>query len=57
VKKRETDFEKSLREFTITGGGIKVGEPLTDLRGILTGTPDMAGGRREDGVDPVALTP
>jgi F-type H+-transporting ATPase subunit alpha len=48
VKKRETDFEKTLREYAITGHGIRVGEPLTDLRGILTGTPDMAGGRREE---------
>lgn len=40
LKKRLTDFEKSLREFTITRYGFKVGQPLTDLRGILTGTPD-----------------
>jgi len=39
LKKRLGDFEKTLREFRITRYGIKVGEPLTRLRGILSGTP------------------
>lgn len=39
LKKRLGDFEKTLREIEITRYGIKVGEPLTELRGILTGTP------------------
>jgi len=30
-----TDFERTLREFEITRYGIKVGKPLTRLRGIL----------------------
>jgi circadian clock protein KaiC len=37
LKKRLSDYEKSLREFTITSEGIKVGYPLTGLRGILRG--------------------
>ncbi len=41
LKKRMTDFEKTLREFEITRYGIKVGKPLTDLRGILRGTPEL----------------
>lgn len=41
LKKRLSDFEKSLREFEITRYGIKVGKPLTNLRGILRGTPDF----------------
>ncbi|MHB0874991.1 MAG: ATPase domain-containing protein [Anaerolineae bacterium] len=41
LKKRLSDFEKSLRQFEITRYGIKVGEPLTDLRGILSGTPEF----------------
>jgi circadian clock protein KaiC len=41
LKKRLTDFEKTLREFEITRYGIKVGKPLTDLRGILRGTPEL----------------
>lgn len=40
LKKRLSDFEKTLREIEITRDGIKVGKPLTDLRGILTGTPE-----------------
>ena len=41
LKKRLSDFEKTLREFEITRYGIKVGKPLTNLRGILRGTPDF----------------
>ena len=39
LKKRTGSFERTLREFEITRYGIKVGEPLTQLRGILTGIP------------------
>lgn len=39
LKKRVSDFERTLREFTITKYGMKVGEPLTQLRGILSGVP------------------
>ena len=39
LKKRVSDFERTLREFEITKYGIKVGEPLTQLRGILSGVP------------------
>lgn len=42
LKKRVSDFEKTLRELEITGQGIKVGKPLTNLRGILKGTPEWA---------------
>lgn len=40
LKMRTSDFEQSLRELTISGDGIQVGEPLPQLRGILTGTPE-----------------
>jgi circadian clock protein KaiC len=40
LKKRLSNFEKTLREFDITRYGIKVGKPLTELRGILRGTPE-----------------
>lgn len=40
LKKRLSDFEKTLREIEITRYGIKVGKSLTGLRGILSGTPD-----------------
>jgi circadian clock protein KaiC len=39
LKKRTSDFERILREFRITEHGLKVGEPLTDLRGILSDRP------------------
>ncbi|RLM59796.1 recombinase RecA [Halobellus sp. Atlit-31R] len=39
LKKRTSDFERSLREFEITGRGLEVGEPLTELREILSGAP------------------
>lgn len=37
LKKRLSDFEKTLREFEITKYGIHIGKPLTGLRGILRG--------------------
>lgn len=40
LKKRAGSFERQLREFEITRYGIKVGNPLTHLRGILRGTPE-----------------
>ncbi len=40
LKKRTSDVEPRLRELEITGDGLHVGEPLTGLRGILTGTPE-----------------
>jgi circadian clock protein KaiC len=40
LKMRTRTFENRLRLFRITGEGLTVGEPLSDLRGILTGTPD-----------------
>lgn len=41
LKKRVGDFERTLREFRITETGIAVGEPLTGLRGVLRGTPEL----------------
>ncbi len=40
LKKRVSDFEKTLREFTIDQEGINVGNPLVHLRGILRGVPE-----------------
>ena len=48
LKKRLSDFEKTLREIEITRYGIKVGKPLTNLRGILSGTPEWVGKREAD---------
>lgn len=43
LKKRLSDFEKSIRSYKITGEGIEVGKPLSNMRGILTGLPEVAG--------------
>ncbi|SIR82379.1 circadian clock protein KaiC [Haladaptatus litoreus] len=40
LKKRTSDFERTLREFRITDHGLEVGEPLTGLRGVLSGAPE-----------------
>lgn len=39
LKKRLSDHEKLLRELEITTQGVKIGNPLTALRGILSGMP------------------
>lgn len=41
LKKRLSDYERTLREFSITSRGIVIGEPLTGLRGILKGIPEF----------------
>jgi circadian clock protein KaiC len=41
LKKRVGSFEKALREIDISQYGIKVGAPLTNLRGILRGPPGL----------------
>jgi len=43
LKKRLSDHEKSLREFTITAKGIRVGPPIPMLRGILRGEAEANG--------------
>ncbi len=45
LKKRHSDFQKTLREYEITRYGIKVGKPLTQLRGLLMGVPTAIGDR------------
>jgi circadian clock protein KaiC len=42
LKKRLSDFEKTLRELTITEHGIRVGPKLSALRGILLGNPEWS---------------
>jgi circadian clock protein KaiC len=44
VKKRSGAHEDAIREFRLTGQGVKVGPPLTEFQGILTGVPDYRGG-------------
>ena len=41
LKKRLTDFERSLCEMEISRYGIKIGKPLKGLQGILSGAPRL----------------
>jgi circadian clock protein KaiC len=42
IKKRSGNHERTIREFSTGKNGIKVGEPLTDFHGVLTGIPTFA---------------
>ena len=43
IKKRYGSHEKTIRELQITSEGIKVGRPLKEFRGIMTGNPTYTG--------------
>ena len=44
VKKRSSAHEDTIREFRLTAEGIKIGPPLTEFQGVLSGTPTYRGG-------------
>ncbi len=43
VKKRTGAHEDTIREYTLSGKGLSVGEPLVGFRGVLRGTPEFSG--------------
>jgi circadian clock protein KaiC len=43
LKRRSGPHEKTIREYRIRVGGIKVGTPLHEFQGVLTGTPQYLG--------------
>jgi len=43
VKKRSGTHEDTIREFQLSPHGVRVGQPLTQFNGILTGTPTYVG--------------
>ena len=45
VKRRSGPHERSIREFRISTGKLKIGEPLKNFVGVLTGTPEFRGGQ------------
>jgi circadian clock protein KaiC len=48
VKKRSGRHEKTIREFKLeTGRGIRVGEPLREFQGVLTGAPAFLGDEKQ----------
>ncbi|HUQ27279.1 MAG TPA: ATPase domain-containing protein [Usitatibacter sp.] len=40
VKKRGGRHERTIRDFALESSGIRVGPPLSDFRGVLTGVPE-----------------
>lgn len=48
VKKRSGHHERTIREFNMEAGkGIRVGQPLLEFQGVLTGTPVFRGERKQ----------
>jgi len=45
LKKRSGHHERAIREFEITPQGLRVGPPLLNFHGVLTGVPQYVGGR------------
>ena len=43
VKKRHGMHERTIREMAFSSSGIRIGDPLKDFQGVLTGTPAYAG--------------
>jgi len=41
IKKRSGNHERTIREIAITPHGFEVSEPMTSLRGVLTGVPSL----------------
>ena len=44
MKKRGGDHERTIRQFSLQPGGIRIGEPLRQFRGVLTGVPVVESG-------------
>ena len=47
VKKRSGGHEVAVREMRIEPGGIRIGEPLTNFQGVLSGVPEFTGDSRQ----------
>lgn len=45
LKNRSGAHEDAIRELRIDSTGIRIGQPLTEFRGVLTGTPEYVGER------------
>jgi circadian clock protein KaiC len=51
LKKRSGKHERTIRELTLCETGIKIGEPLKDFHGVLTGTPKYDGAAAKRSVE------
>ena len=51
VKKRSGSHERTIREFVMENGEVRVGKPLSQFQGVLTGVPRLLStlGHQEDG--------
>lgn len=48
VKKRSGEHEQTIREFALEHGkGVRIGEPLIDFQGVLSGVPQYRGGQQQ----------
>jgi circadian clock protein KaiC len=47
IKKRKSSHERTIREMRFTRSGIRIGRPLREFQGILTGVPVFTGGEQE----------
>ena len=48
IKKRSGQHEQTIREFALVSRiGIRIGEPLTEFQGVLTGSPMFRGGAEQ----------
>jgi circadian clock protein KaiC len=54
AKSRTTDHETSIREFLLTEEGVKIGNPLADFEGVLTGLPNYRGNTPMMAAEPAA---
>jgi circadian clock protein KaiC len=45
LKSRTSEHERTIREFRIGSDGLRVGHPLKDFEGVLTGLPSYRGGQ------------
>src|SRR5262249_19308880 len=43
VKRRSGAHETTIREYELSSSGIRLGEPLSEFRGVLTGVPEYVG--------------
>jgi circadian clock protein KaiC len=46
LKRRGGRHERTIREFRFGPGGIRIGEPLAEFEGVLTGVPTYTGGEK-----------
>ncbi len=47
VKKRHGNHEKTIRELTFTPDGIRLGSPLEEFTGVMTGVPQFLGSQED----------